>query len=261
MIAELHNKISSQGSNLSERLEDQLTGNFFGHIRYLPFEKGLKRVLQSVHFSNPVQKKQWEELLRSVKGYEPVFEFWPKHPEGEIDLRMQLGNIVIGIEVKYESGLSSEDEQESSIPIDFNESRNQLARYARMLNDINDGNDTFLIFLAPFSSMNAVETLINTRKQVISPGVHLGFFSWQDVLESLEEFSEIDLNVGQYMIINDLKALLCKKGFERFKGFNHKLLNTNISSEYYIFKAKGDHFHLQWSKNSIEEDEHYVYNF
>ncbi|MFU1797790.1 hypothetical protein ACM1RC_28260 [Paenibacillus azoreducens] len=33
MIAEIHSKISSSGSNLSNRLEDQLTGDFFGDIR------------------------------------------------------------------------------------------------------------------------------------------------------------------------------------------------------------------------------------
>lgn len=48
VIAELHNKISQNGSNLSDRLEDQLTGDFFGSIRYLPFEIGLKPVLVNV---------------------------------------------------------------------------------------------------------------------------------------------------------------------------------------------------------------------
>lgn len=43
MIAEIHSKISSSGSNLSDRLEDQLTGDFFGAIGYLPFQVGLKR--------------------------------------------------------------------------------------------------------------------------------------------------------------------------------------------------------------------------
>jgi|GEM_PF-4181867 len=34
MLAEIHNKISGTGSNLSDRLEDQLTGDFFGTLRY-----------------------------------------------------------------------------------------------------------------------------------------------------------------------------------------------------------------------------------
>ena len=45
MIAEIHGKISSSGSNLSDRMEDKLTGNFFGNLRYLPYEKGFKLLL------------------------------------------------------------------------------------------------------------------------------------------------------------------------------------------------------------------------
>lgn len=41
MIAELHNKISSNSSVNYERSEDELTGNFFGTLRYMPFNKGM----------------------------------------------------------------------------------------------------------------------------------------------------------------------------------------------------------------------------
>ncbi|KPU26283.1 hypothetical protein TR13x_10785 [Caloranaerobacter sp. TR13] len=37
MIAEMKGKISSTGSNLSERLEDKLIGDFFGALRYIPY--------------------------------------------------------------------------------------------------------------------------------------------------------------------------------------------------------------------------------
>ncbi|MEK4246582.1 hypothetical protein MKZ20_14770 [Psychrobacillus sp. FSL K6-2684] len=40
MIAEIRGKISRSGSNLTERLEDNLTGNVFGALRYLPYERG-----------------------------------------------------------------------------------------------------------------------------------------------------------------------------------------------------------------------------
>jgi len=42
MIAEIHNKVSSSCSNLTERSEDALTGCFFGCMRYIPFNKRLK---------------------------------------------------------------------------------------------------------------------------------------------------------------------------------------------------------------------------
>ena len=45
MIAELHGKISSSGSNLSDHLEDKLTGDVFGVLRYLPFHIGMAQIL------------------------------------------------------------------------------------------------------------------------------------------------------------------------------------------------------------------------
>lgn len=50
LLAEIHGKISSDGSNLSERLEDQLTANVFGTSRYLPFHKGIKPILSKAVF-------------------------------------------------------------------------------------------------------------------------------------------------------------------------------------------------------------------
>jgi len=46
MIAEIHGKLSSTGSNLSDRLEDQLTGDVFGTLRYIDNLVGLFPVLQ-----------------------------------------------------------------------------------------------------------------------------------------------------------------------------------------------------------------------
>ena len=40
-IAEIHGKISETGTNLSERMEDLLTSDIFGGMRYLPAQKAL----------------------------------------------------------------------------------------------------------------------------------------------------------------------------------------------------------------------------
>ena len=37
-------------------------------------------------------------------------EFWPYHKDGELDVVIDLNLITIGVEVKYNSGLSSDDE-------------------------------------------------------------------------------------------------------------------------------------------------------
>lgn len=150
MIAEIYNKISQTGSNLSDRLEDKLTGDFFGTVRYLPFEIGMKLVLSSVRFNDKTRDAEWQQLISGWEGHPGQFNFWHRHSEGEIDLLLRLHNVVVGIEVKYLSGISSEDEETEQI-ISLEESKNQLARYARMLDDIGGELPKFLVFFSAIS--------------------------------------------------------------------------------------------------------------
>lgn len=61
MLAEIEGKISRKGSNLSERLEDNLTGNVFGTLRYIPFSKGLGEVL-----ANSVFPRNLKDSFRKI---------------------------------------------------------------------------------------------------------------------------------------------------------------------------------------------------
>lgn len=45
MVEEFYGKISRSGSNLSDNLEDKLTGDFFGTLRYMDFYDGLQPIL------------------------------------------------------------------------------------------------------------------------------------------------------------------------------------------------------------------------
>ncbi|SFD39243.1 hypothetical protein SAMN05428981_101190 [Bacillus sp. OV194] len=262
MLADIHNKLSTTGSNLSDRLEDLLTGNFFGTIRYLPFEAALGHILKKAIFEQDDEHVQWSNFIEKERGFDAVFEFWPKHHEGEIDLRLQLGGTFAGIEVKYLSGLSSEDDGDAvDLQIDYKESRNQLARYARMLAEISKGKTAYLIFLAPFVTMKSVQEAIRSRS-IIEPGVHLGFLSWEDVLETLNELPFGDLDLGRKQIVQDLQELLRKKRFERFTGFSQRLLAQEVSDEHYQFSPESLNNTVSWSWNTqtIKEEEHYVFN-
>ncbi|MER2107241.1 MAG: hypothetical protein ABS949_09905 [Solibacillus sp.] len=66
ILAEIHGKISSLGTNLSEQMEDNLTGNLFGTLRYLLFEHGLGSLL-----SRAVQPRSFAVQLSSVH-YRPA---------------------------------------------------------------------------------------------------------------------------------------------------------------------------------------------
>jgi hypothetical protein len=259
LLAEIHNKISQTGSNLSDRLEDKLTGDFFGAIRYLPFETGLNHVLSTVDVSMMNNRDKWLKYIAEMNGYILEFEFWKREEEGEIDLFLSSEEVIIGIEVKYLSGLSSEDE-DGLDTIDYTESVNQLARYSRMLEKLSDGRDAYLILLAPYQMMDTVRKNM-IAQPVFSPAVNLGFLSWEDILESLKTINLALLEKGEQLIIQDLQALLTKKGLTRFYGFNEDIFNQPIFKESYTFTCENNvEKHLNWPTKQIRKDESYVYN-
>lgn len=259
MIAEYHNKISADSHNL-ERSEDKLTGDFFGTLRYLPFEIGMKQVLLPVRFREEEISKEWINHIQLENGYMTEMEFWYRHEEGEIDLIIPLPTINIGIEIKYLSGISSEDEKTED-GMDYEESCNQLARYSRMLRDISKDKTPYLIFLAPFKMMREVMHSLQKRS-VISPSVNLGYLCWEDVLDSLSEIDLFSLDQGQQMIINDLRKLLIRKGFLRYKGIPNDILTSMVAKDnFYQFNDSIKKVHtFNWPVEYISEEDTYVFS-
>jgi hypothetical protein len=258
LIAELYNKISSTGSNLSDRLEDQLTGDFFGALRYLPFQTGLKHILGAVGFQHIEHASCWEKFLDSTKGYDYELKFWFRHTEGEIDLILDLSNVIVGIEVKYYSGLSSEDE-DTETTMTPEESSNQLARYSRLLQDIRNERPAYLIIVAPYQILLPIE--MNMKKRtIISPDITLGFLAWQNILEQLQSIEMLTLDIWQQRIIQDLTALLVKKRFERFKGCLSGIQNLSVSEKAYSFKGNFEsQVNLTWPTNINIQEDNYVF--
>lgn len=232
MIAELHNKISSSGSNLTEKSEDELTGNFFGCLRYISFNKGLKKILlecirpkELVQYIEPLEVNEWSDKI----------EFWKRvkiqDRNTELDVFLDLDDMLIGIEVKYLSGLSSEDDVDNS---DGEEqiSYNQLSREARALNQISKEKNKLLILLA--DELSCSEIYHNVKRRNIISGVKFGYMSWQEILISLSKIT--NLNPYEQVIISDIILMLEKKEFKRFENFH---INTVVDkSNWWKFTGK-----------------------
>lgn len=255
MIAEIHNKISSTGSNLSDRLEDQLTGDFFGTMKYIPYNCGLQKILgYNVGGDNE----------------EPKYHFWKRLKDAnnstvEPDLILEFKNAVIGIEVKYNSGLSSNDSEEGaeqSLKDDskeIKESNNQLVREARAIIKEYNNKSKHLIFIAQDNYCSQVFEEANTKiKQECREEVSFEVISWSDIYDRISEL----LNAAkgyEFIILNDILALLEKKGFDRFKSF---VLKDNISI---IENLKGFNFECGVSpfgfKSAIKIEKELFYEF
>lgn len=238
MIAEICGKISSSGSNLSDRLEDNLTGDVFGSLRYIPFCQALKPILV-----NSIYPKSLANFLDSIQAeyWDNYIKFWPYDYEGEIDTIIEFDDTIIGIEVKYLSGLSSDDAadyseqfKQGSIELGLEKSQHQLSREARIIDKRGGTKNKVLIFIASSSSCRSVydDTI---RRNLISRNVELGYISWQKLYDELQCL-HID-NEFHRLIINDLINLLKKKGFEQFRDMNIVSSYPVNSSCYFTFAA------------------------
>ena len=227
MVEEFYGKISRSGSNLSDNLEDKLTGDFFGTFRYMDFCDGLQPILcGALHKSEKHQEEsqtaiQLIENVNCTNIREEHIKFWPKHDRGELDVLLEFDNCCIGIEVKFKSGLSSDD---------------QLIREAEILCDLAKDKEKILLFIAGHESCVSV---YRAYKDVIrKQGVCFVFASWEDILESMKDLLNggkgSKYTFGQRLMISDLVRLLKRKGFDTFLSMTNGISNESIEKDEYF---------------------------
>lgn len=210
MVEEFYGKISRSGSNLSDNLEDKLTGDFFGTLRYMDFYDGLQPILCGALRISEEQQEESQTAIQLIENVnctnirdEEYIKFWPKHDLGELDVLLDFDNCCVGIEVKLNSGLSSDD---------------QLIREAEILCDLAEDKEKILLFIAGHESCVSVYRAYKAviRKQ----GVCFVFASWEDILQSMKDLlnggNESKYTFGQRLMIRDLVRLLTRKGFDTF---------------------------------------------
>jgi len=191
MIAEIYHKSVDIGS------EDQLTGNIFGALRYLPYSVARQIITNSVL---PASASTFLEqsLPSEISGeWGRNVYFWGRYADSqtEPDIVMELGLVAILIEVKFNSDLSGND---------------QLIREAELLTRNYPNKEKILILLAREESAIAI---FNDHKSNIPTNVSFGYITWQRL------FDAICKNTVNSLICDDLTALLHEKGFSGFRGF------------------------------------------
>lgn len=183
MLAEINGKISRSGSNLSDRLEDKLTRDFFGALRYIPFHKVMSVVLQQVKIVKT--SVNLNEILKEDKTdyWANKIEFWPYHKKGELDARIELDNLLIGIEIKLYSGLSSTDNVDNSVSEeDLEKEREaierQLARESEILREWSQNKQklAILLFISPEDNCARIAKETD-RRNILAPEVGFGYLS------------------------------------------------------------------------------------
>ena len=241
MVEEFYGKISRSGSNLSDNLEDKLTGDFFGTLRYMDFCDGLQPILCGALRKSEKQQETSQDAIQLLKNVnctnirdEEHIKFWPKHDLGELDVLLDFDNCCIGIEVKFQSGLSSDD---------------QLIREAEILCDLAKDKAKILLFIAGHESCRSV---YHKYKDVIRKDVHFIFVSWEDILQSMKDLlnggNGSKYTSGQKLMISDLVKLLTRKEFDTFLSMTNSISNESIEKDGYFM---ADH------KNNTDDTTNY----
>jgi len=192
MIAEIKHKYVDVGS------EDQLTGNVFGALRYLPYAVVRQIIVNSVIPSAASALLEQSIPSEISDEWGRNLYFWRRFSgsQTEPDIVIELGQAVILIEVKYKCDLSGDD---------------QLIREAELLLGNYPGKRKFFILLASEESAIAI---FNEQKTSIPTEISFGYMTWQGLFDS------ICRSKTNSLIIDDLSALLNEKGFGGFRGFD-----------------------------------------
>ena len=226
-VAETHGKISGTGSNLSDRMEDLLTSDIFGCLRYLPPEGALLRFLSAARSFRGEVIQLPNELKRLHTAFWPRLNLRgraPCEPDLVLGLEAKDGTLhVVEIEAKYRSGISSE-EDEGADP------GNQLARELDTLMGVTAASlgwpgdlsveSRTLVFVTPDMLMPRADMadaiLEYERKRNTEADIF--WTSWRFLPAILEKGLTDESDPGRVAVLEDMLALLLRKELTMFGG-------------------------------------------
>ncbi|MCD4708426.1 MAG: hypothetical protein K8S62_11905 [Candidatus Sabulitectum sp.] len=230
-VAEIHGKIASSGSNISDRLEDLLTSDVFGTCKYLRDELLLFPFL-STAISVPT-KKAFDLLPLDISISE--YSFWPRLSRSEPDLLLHLqsesdNDLLVMIEAKYLSGKSGKAYSDDELTT-ANTSRDQLARQLEDLCDFSARENIFkidkphrcLFYVTAHrhcpsdSILEAINEFECIRQTAIVPNVY--WTSWVKLYDIALSSLREKINLRERALLSDICLLLKRKGLVKFSGF------------------------------------------
>lgn len=203
--AVINGKISSTGSNLTERLEDLMTSNIFQLLSYLPVKSGIIQVLSSAI------NLLGENILLPSNISQAYYIFWPRWTSCEPDLVISLvtedkEHINLLIEAKLDSKLSTDDQL-------VREWNDMQGEYPNQLN--------YLIYLTK-DTIIPKTTILNTRK-LAKDKIAPFWLNYEMIFEQIEKIKEDSL------IKEDLLKLLKHYHFYPFRKWSNYI---NVVEDY-----------------------------
>ncbi len=226
-IAEIHGKISDTGTNLSERMEDLLTSDIFGCMRYLSPQKVLIPFLQTAKSLHGDAFPILGEIIKFHCSFWPSLKSLGCIPcEPDVMLGLETDKRVVHlvlVEAKYYSGLSSEEDERP-------EPANQLARELDnlfALSSLDLGwkpelkiGARILLFVTQDMGMprGLLAQSLAEYKHKRNRESDIYWTSWRFLPSILEQNLEKESSPENTAILEDMLKLLLRKGLTVFRG-------------------------------------------
>jgi len=224
-IAELHGKLNpDRPCGAHERMEDLLTSDVFGAMKYVGWQYGFMNWLRSA--KSPYGEHNAANLLPANDIIRHVhFAFWPllknnREPDLLIGIETETSGIVqIMIEAKYFSGAS--DMEMDAEDVTPERSGNQIADQVNCFPDAfpkvrDKGTRQIHMYVTAHDSCPA-EIYDRATAHIVRKDIPLFWLNWQSLPSYLEEIETED--GGRQEMIDDLIRLLQRKELIPFRGF------------------------------------------
>lgn len=223
IIAEIHKKLSSRILIDVERKEDLLTSSFWGTVRYIDPNLLLRPLLKR-SVNKCLNNLQLSEITSEV-----TYSFWTYMTNSEPDLLIEFNiqgkTFAIIVEVKLDSGLSSDD---------------QLKREWMDLSAIKAENK-YLIYLT--KDRVFPKEIFENEKYLRQEEFYLNhtfWLSWFEINDALGQI--IPTNIYEKTIIEDLRSILLLREIRTFSGWSLDWNNEEFSLDFIPFYNGSDFF-------------------
>lgn len=221
-----------------QNMEDILTSNVFGLLRYITHKDVLLEILGRAR--TLFGKSLLECIDFNLKKYTPEFVFWENigiYGKPDLIIRFKKDKepeLVLCIEAKYYSPKSGEGDDD------------QLKRYFEGMTEFaNLSKSSFLgiIYLTKYPSRKEVtESLSYIQRQGVV-GAEDKFFQlkWSELTEAIEDYDMGLLRAGERMILQDLLSYLRHKNLIGFSKFMFQTAPFDIRPDHFYesYKFKG----------------------
>lgn len=252
-IAEVKGKVSQSRGNISDRMEDLLTSDVFSTCRYLPAATLLMPWMRTARNLNG---KKLAHRLPPL-ATEPAYSFWPMLGRREPDLLITLPGgrsgkhlTLLLVEAKYLSGKSwAGGELEEAEEASSDQLADEFLELTGTSVAAHAGSslcDRIVLYVTAHRSIpkeepgESVTKIPSSRGGAVAGKRDIYWMSWVELPSVIKRAMRTVVDAHQRLLLEDLLALLRRKGLVHFGGYGD--LRDIIAGESPAFYRHGAYY-------------------